>query len=233
MPTHPKHPLDNVIWEALTTHQAHFAESYTLARRFPAEVTALGAFREASPDGYDSLARLLGPGGRTALFLEHPPELPAGWTLAHAAPLLQMVHENGGSSAPVQSAPQEIIELGPADVPDMMSLAALTKPGPFGPRTRELGTYLGVGCAGTLAAMAGERLSLPGYAEVSAVCTHPAHLGQGYASALISVLVQRIRQRSARPFLHVRAENQRAIAVYERLEFPPRRTFHLAVVRAG
>ena len=32
--------------------------------------------------------------------------------------------------------------------------------------------------------MAGERLALPGYREVSAVCTDPAHLGHGYAQQL-------------------------------------------------
>jgi hypothetical protein len=33
------HPLDNVIWKALTTRQAEFAESFDQARRFMPEVS--------------------------------------------------------------------------------------------------------------------------------------------------------------------------------------------------
>jgi len=70
--------------------------------------------------------------------------------------------------------------------------------------------------------MAGERLRLPGFTEVSAVCTHPDHLGHGYATALIRMLVQRIRSRGEQPFLHVLPENTRAVELYERLGFHKR-----------
>jgi predicted GNAT family acetyltransferase len=107
-------------------------------------------------------------------------------------------------------------------VPEMLDLTKLTKPGPFGTRTRELGDYFGVRSGGTLAAMAGERLRLPGYTEISAVCTHPDHLGHGYASGLIEILMGRIFSRGELPFLHVRPDNARAIQVYERLGFERR-----------
>jgi predicted GNAT family acetyltransferase len=71
----------------------------------------------------------------------------------------------------------------------MLALTKLTNPGPFGSRTHEMGDYFGIRIAGTLAAMVGERLKLPGYTEISAVCTHPDHLGHGYASVLIAKLV--------------------------------------------
>ncbi len=74
------------------------------------------------------------------------------------------------------------------DVPEMVALAELTKPGPFGTRTRELGEYLGIRKTKRLVAMAGERLHLPGYTEVSAVCTHPDFQGRGYARELMSIL---------------------------------------------
>jgi len=38
------HALDNVIWNALTTRQAEFAESHAEARRFVPEVTSLAGF---------------------------------------------------------------------------------------------------------------------------------------------------------------------------------------------
>ena len=113
----------------------------------------------------------------------------------------------------------------------MLALTKLTMPGPFGARTREMGDYFGIRGAGTLAAMAGERLRLPGYTEISAVCTHPDHLGRGYASALMEMLMERICSRGELPFLHVRSENARAIQVYERLGFRIRASLHYVVLR--
>jgi predicted GNAT family acetyltransferase len=140
-------------------------------------------------------------------------------------PLVQMVHENRCSVIP----PTEGKELSAADVPEMLALAELTKPGPFGARTVELGTYLGLHCGG-LVAMAGERLRIPGYTEISGVCTHPDHRGHGYASTLISALVGRISDRGEVPFLHVRPENKRAVELYRQHGFAERAEFHLAVL---
>lgn len=113
----------------------------------------------------------------------------------------------------------------------MLALAQLTKPGPFGLRTRELGTYIGIRQNGQLVAMAGERLRVPGFTEISAVCTHPDHLGRGYAATLMTELMHRIRSRGEVPFLHVREDNTRAIPIYERLGFRKRVLLHFAVVR--
>jgi predicted GNAT family acetyltransferase len=226
------HALDNVIWNALTTSQARFSEGHELARKFPAEVTSLGALLAPTHEAYDSLAGLLREGMATGLFLEAPPQVPQGLTVVVTLPLLQMIYQNR-KPAPLTPALSDngLIELTDSDVPEMMALAELTKPGPFGRRTRELGTYLGIRRSGTLVAMAGERLRLPGYAEVSAVCTHPDHVRHGYAGTLITALVEHIRNRSEVPFLHVREDNVRAIGLYERLGFRKRIRAHLAVVR--
>jgi len=79
--------------------------------------------------------------------------------------------------------------------------------------------------------MAGERLKVPGYTEVSAVCTHPEDTGHGYARVLMAEVMQRIRERREIPFLHVREDNARAIKLYERLGFRKRVLVHLAVIR--
>lgn len=113
----------------------------------------------------------------------------------------------------------------------MIELTALTKPGPFGSRTHELGTYLGIRPQGKLVAMAGERLKVPGHTEVSAVCTHPEHTGKGYAAILMAEVMRRIRERGETPFLHVRADNGRAIEIYKRLGFRERKLGHFAVLR--
>ncbi len=216
------HPLDNPIWQALTTTQARFAQGHSLARKFPKEVSVLGAFSEPTEEAYDSLASLLDPGERVGLFLHAPPDS-AAWTVTHSIPLLQMVCEKGILPPPkAASGAPEFVRLTDAEVPEMLTLTRLTKPGPFGARTYELGDYFGLRQAGTLIAMAGERLRLPGYTEISAVCTHPDHLGHGYAAGLMAKLMERICKRGEQAFLHVRADNQRAIALYERLGFRKR-----------
>jgi ribosomal protein S18 acetylase RimI-like enzyme len=225
------HALDNVIWQALTTRQARFAESFDQARRFVQEVTSLTAFAQPSPEGFASVAGLVGAGGTAALFLDNPYEPRPGWDLIGGAPLRQMVCENGLSPHDRSNPTPEIVRLGPPDSPEMLELTALTKPGPFGRRTHELGTYLGIRQEGKLVAMAGERLKVPGYTEVSAVCTHPTHTGKGYARVLMAEIMRSIRERGETPFLHVRQDNTRAVELYERLGFRTRGIWHYAVLR--
>lgn len=230
------HPLDNVIWRALTTRQAQFAESFDGARRFVREVGPLGGVAETDSQGFAALAGLVGPGGTVGLFIDDPYELQPGWNFVVGAPLLQMICEKGVIELPTRD-PQpkiidlEIIELGDADSREMIDLTELTKPGPFSTRTHELGTYLGIRDGGKLVAMAGERLKVPGHTEVSAVCTHPEHTGRGYAAILMKQVMKGIRQRGETPFLHVRQDNVRAIEVYKRLGFRERKFGHFAVIR--
>jgi ribosomal protein S18 acetylase RimI-like enzyme len=225
------HPLDNVIWYALTTRQAEFAQSSGQARRFIPEISPLAGFSEPTAEGYESLAGLLVPRGTIGLFLDAPYEPRAGWTLVAGAPMPEMVYEGGTDSLTRSFSDPEIVELGAADSPDMMALTALTKPGPFHKRTHELGGYLGIRRDGKLVAMAGERLKVPGYTEVSAICTHPEHTGHGYARILTNKVVNRIRSRGETPFLHVREDNRRAIELYQRLGFRQRVLLHFAVLR--
>jgi ribosomal protein S18 acetylase RimI-like enzyme len=215
------HPLDNVIWKALTTLQVHLGTTNHSAGRFLPEVSLLGALAEPSKEAYESLRSFVNPGERVGLFLDDDSQPLAAWKVVSSAPLLQMAYE---PSAVFENAAQQpgFLRLGEPDVQEMLALTQLTKPGPFGRRTHEMGEYWGIRQNGELIAMAGQRLRLPGYTEVSAVCTHPEHLGQGYATALIKMLVQRIRSREELPFLHVRPENTRAVELYERLGFQKR-----------
>jgi ribosomal protein S18 acetylase RimI-like enzyme len=225
------HILDNVIWQALTTRQTEFAESCDQARRFQRDVTSLTAFQEDSDRGYASVANLVGPQGTAALFLDTPYETRAGWDYVAGAPMLEMVHQNGVPHREKSNPAPEMVELGFQESAEMLALATLAKPGPFGTRTHELGSYVGIRCDGKLAAMAGERLKVPGYTEVSAVCTHPDHVGKGYARALMTEIMRRIRERGETPMLHVRADNTRAVRLYEQLGFRIRKEMHFAVLR--
>jgi ribosomal protein S18 acetylase RimI-like enzyme len=215
------HPLDNVIWKALTTLQVHLGTTNHSAGRFFQEVSILGALAEPSSEAYEALLSILNPGERVGLFLDNDPKLPSPWKVVSSVPLMQMVHD--GATLP-ENGPNETAfsRLGETDVPEMLALTQLTKPGPFGRRTHEMGEYWGIRQNGELIAMAGERLRLRSYCEVSAVCTHPEHQGRSYATALIKMLVQRMVSRGELPFLHVRPENTRAVELYERLGFRKR-----------
>lgn len=219
--------LDNPIWHALSTTHAVFAEGGDLARRYPPAIGPLSGTRDQSPASYRSLAQLLSPGETAALFLEAVPSFAPGWTVVRELPLVQMIW--AGS---VQSQEEAGIEgLSIANVTEMLALTELTQPGPFGLRTPELGTYLGIRDKGRLAAMAGERLRVPGFTEISAVCTHPEYRGRGYAGSLISTLIRKITGRGEVPFLHAAKENTGAIQVYEKLGFKIRHFRTVVVLR--
>jgi len=124
-----------------------------------------------------------------------------------------------------------VVELGERDVSAMRDLVGLTKPGPFGPRTHELGRFLGVWDDGQLVAMAGERMKMPGYTEITVVCTHPSRRGQGLGKDMVNSISRKIRARGDIPFLHVFSNNAPAIALYRRLGFTLRRQLQLTIMR--
>lgn len=225
------HPLDNVIWNTLTTRQAEFAEGSGEARKFVAEVSPLAAFREPSAEGYESLSHLVADQATVGLFLDEAYQERPGWSLIAGAPLLQMVGTTNSVPSFPEAAKTEICRLTAADSSEMVELAALTKPGPFNSRTHELGVYLGIRSDAKLIAMAGERMKVEAHTEVSAVCTHPEHTGHGYARILMLEVMRGIGDRGETPFLHVREDNVRAIALYERLGFRRRVRRHYAVLR--
>ena len=132
--------------------------------------------------------------------------------------MLQMVASRAPTIADVST-----VALTPADAPAMLDLVAATQPGPFGRRTPLLGQYLGIHHDGRLVAMAGERLRLPGYVELSAICVHPEARGRGHAAALTGALMRRAVADGLVPFLHVRPENEAAVELYRRLGFATRR----------
>ena len=221
------HPLDNPIWHALNSTHASLAEGDTLARRYPLHLAPFAAVREQTPEAFAALARALYPEGMAALFVTPlEPPLP-GWTHLRSFEVVQMTCENL-----VPMPEPEMIELGAQDVPEMLELVRLTSPGPFKDRANELGTFYGVHQAGKLVAMAGERIRLTGFTEISAVCTHPDFQRRGLARGLIHRLAREILARGEVPFLHVFAGNSNAIRAYETLGFQQRQTFTGVLIKA-
>lgn len=216
------HPLDDPLRASLTGPHAHLAVRRGGIVRYLPEVSSFISIpAQMSSQDWADVADLVPSGGVAAFFgvVATPPE---GWVETIWGEGYQLVGEDVAGKPD-----EEAVRLGPADVPEMLDLVARTAPGPFAPRTIELGTYLGFRRDGALVAMAGQRMHPPGWIEISAVCTAEEYRGQGLASRLIGALVADIRDRGAVPFLHATTQNP-AVRLYESLGFRRRRTIEFA-----
>jgi predicted GNAT family acetyltransferase len=221
------HPLDNMIWNALAGPQAHLGLGTYRARRFIPEIAIFAAVPDPE-HSLEGLAELLPQGALCGLVTAAPVAIAPEFELVRSADVVQMTAER---FAPASTAGLEFVTLGPANVPAMVELVELTRPGPFGPRTLEMGHYLGLFEGDRLVAMTGERLHLAGFGEVSAVCTHPDHRGRGLAKALVSAIGSEVVARGEVPFLQAYPDNAAAIATYERLGFTYRTTLVFTQLR--
>lgn len=225
-------PLDDPIWTALNTSHAIFARGGRLARRYPACIGPLSGLAEQSDASYQELRTIAGPAGIVVLFLQQPPQPRADWTIVREGPLSQMVCVNPAAEAPSVLPPDATLRpLTAADSPAMVELATLTEPGPFREGTHELGGFYGIFQGDRLVSMAGQRMRVPGYGEVSAVCTHPEARGRGYAPTLMLRVMADIRSEGLTPFLHSWAFNHAALRIYTDLGFVLRHRMHVAVLR--
>jgi ribosomal protein S18 acetylase RimI-like enzyme len=215
--------LENPVWAALSGPQACFAEAAGDAARYMSDISPFAALADAgNPRAWRDLATLTDYALLTGPAIAPGP----GWEVAVSVPGVQMVgHGMTGVEDP------DAVALTETDVPEILDLVERAKPGPFRKRTIELGRYLGIRENGRLIAMAGERFRLPGWTEVSAVCTDPEHQGRGLGARLTLALAAGILKRGDLPFLHASADNERAIRLYERLGFAPSRDVIFASYR--
>jgi ribosomal protein S18 acetylase RimI-like enzyme len=218
------HPLDHVVWSALTSKQSHLALGNDHVLRYPGSVAPFAGMTDSSAGSFDVLRPLIVEHGPVALVTTREVVPPAGFSILRRSVLHQMIWQGTNERSEFQH-----VGLSERDVPDMLALTALTEPGPFGPRTIELGQYIGVRSEGKLAAMAGERMKLDGFTEISAVCVNPEFRGRGYAAALMKQLISNIDSRGETPYLHVLDTNHAAIAIYRTLGFINRRDMQLGV----
>ena len=221
------HPLDRPIWNALTTRQQALAEGGVLARRFPLAIAPFADMIDMSPESFAALGALMSGSEIAVLFTSDAVTAPDAFKVRLAETGEQMIGTPAESSLPGV----EIVTLGAADVPEMIALIELTKPGPFSTRTHELGTFLGIRIDGQLVAMTGERMKPGNYTEMTAVCVHPDHRGRGYAQALLGAVAREIVDRGEIPFLHVFTSNKSAIALYRRQGMEIRRRLHVTVLQ--
>lgn len=236
----------NPIWHALRTRHAPLvARRQGKAMRYPPEVLRFAAVQENTPEAMGDLHALLDPGEPVYLFSMYPSQEAKEESARYVPPAAfpGLTHESSFAGLqmivpehtplPPPSDGIAVTRLTPADVPAMLSLIAVAFPGYFFRRTLELGTYYGVWQGGELVSMGGERLAFGPYVEISAVCTHPAHTGRGYAAAIITRLLHGHRAEGRQSFLHLAAANARARALYEHLGFRWHRTLDFQrIVRA-
>ena len=221
------HPLDQPIWTALTTTQQALAEGDGRAWRYPTLVAPFADMPKMSAENFAALGALMAPQDIAVLFTPDAVQPPAEFKTMLAETGEQM------TGTPVETPAHgiEIVSLGVDDVPAMIELTSLTRPGPFSTRTHELGTFLGIRVDGQLVAMAGERMKPAQYTEMTAVCVHPSHRGRGYGQIVLSAISRQIVSRGEIPFLHVFSSNHSAIALYRRQGMEIRRRFHITVLK--
>lgn len=223
------HPLDRAVFNALTTRLSRFttANSGPDAVRLDPEVGVFLAAADDTAASRKALAELARryPGAGLVEREDGPMAgvLPEGAPVAAQVALVQMTATALTPVGPDAAELDGVIEeLGEADAPAMLALATLTRPGPFRSRTRELGPFVGIKRGGELVAMAGRRLRVDGFTELSGVCTHPDHRGQGYAAVLSRLVVGEILATGEAAFLHAFADHEATIAFYRGLGFQTR-----------
>ena len=221
------HPLDRPIWSALTTRQQALAEGGARALRYPTAVGPFADMVDMSPESFAALGALMSGSEIAVLFTPDAVTAPVEFKILLAETGEQMI----GTPAESSIRGVDIVTLGADDVPAMMALTELTKPGPFTLRTHELGTFLGIRIDGQLVAMAGERMKPANYTEMTAICVRPDHRGRGYAQVLLGAVASQIAARGEIPFLHVFSKNDSAIALYRRQGMEIRRRLYVTALQ--
>lgn len=220
-------PLDNVFWNALSGLQARYACGTQAARRFGPGFSPIAGFADARRPDFTGLDAWCARGER--FYCDAwPGDAPASWQVQLEAPMSQMVWD-APEAAASHAGPDPVL-LATKHAGMMLELSTATNPNPFGPRTPQLGEYWGIFDGERLVAMAGERAHVPGFREISGVCTHPGYRGRGYARELVALLVRRQLARGETPFLHVLLGNETARSLYREMGFALRRTEAVRVI---
>lgn len=215
--------LNNPVYNALLSGDASLGFGNNTVKVFVEEVSPFAGFQENNESGFTELYNLLGAGRKILYATRNTISEPAGWQLTHHIQGMQFVF-TGNPIVHIDA--HNLVALQSNHVDEMIALARLTKPGPFNKRTIDFGHYNGIFENNKLVAMTGQRLHVHNYTEVSAVCTHPQHMGKGHAALLVRHQLNIICGTGDIPFLHVRADNERAIALYVGLGFTQNGAMH-------
>jgi GNAT superfamily N-acetyltransferase len=218
--------LDNLFWHALSGPQAHFSVGGSAVRRFAPGFSPIVGFADVAQPQLDALRPFCAPGEPFYCdgWSGQPPQ---GWQVEAETHMRKMIWR---APMPAEDEAPEAKPLTVDHLPQILELVALTRPGPFGPRTIELGEYFGLFEGERLMAMAGERCAAGSLREISGVCTHPDFQGRGLARRLMSKLIRSQLQRGETPVLHVMSANEGAHRMYLRMGFADHRESVVRVI---
>ncbi|MBC7507083.1 MAG: GNAT family N-acetyltransferase [Sandarakinorhabdus sp.] len=220
------HLLDRPVWSALNTNWATLAQGDARAWRLDPDYGPFAA-TDGTAAGAEALWALLPADRDTWLVEPHIPPLPPG--MAHREAVLVQMVATAPIEAPDAAGARQLVE---TDGAEMRALAVLTAPGPFLAKTHRIGDFIGVHDGGRLMAMAGTRMRMPGFAEVSGVCTHPDARGRGHAARLSRLVAARLQGQGLVPILHAYPGNS-AVRMYAALGFGVRQELRLVVLGSG
>ncbi|MCP2027340.1 ribosomal protein S18 acetylase RimI-like enzyme [Flavobacterium sp. HSC-32F16] len=209
--------LDNPVWNSLHESHEKYALDYNGTQFYNPDYCPFGGFSEyestlKSADEYASLCEnffIVGEKPKISDTLKINKELVCLQMIIHKKPQINF--------------DSEIIKLTEEHSEELVNLVNLVQPEYFKSKTFSLGSYYGIFNNGKLVSIAGERMNMNNFTEVSAIITHPDNTGKGYAKQLTSHVVNTIFDEGKIPFLHVVETNMGAIKLYEKLGFITRR----------
>jgi ribosomal protein S18 acetylase RimI-like enzyme len=213
------HPLDNPIWTALNSGSASFAYGNGTVRFIDRRIGFFAGIPLYDTEHLHQLYEAMDSGMRVIVFPPGNLDLDTNWKVRNDNALLQMVFDKPSINL---SLDESIRALAAADVPEMLALTQLAKPGPFLENTIAFGGYFGFFVDGKLVSMAGTRLAAGPYTEVSAVCTHPDFVGRGLAQRVLPHVLNYVQQQGQIPYLQLYTDNLPAYRLYQRLGFVER-----------
>jgi predicted GNAT family acetyltransferase len=213
-----KDKLDNPSWYALSEDHQDFAVGYDGIKFYQPDYCPFGGFEnpDATEDGIDAYASLT----NTFFVIGKQPRFSGRVQRQNELVCNQMILKNRIA----RETDERITELKTDNhKADLFGLVNLVQPGYFRASTSDLGNYYGIYKGNMLVAVAGERMKMTGFTELSAIVTHPAHTGKGYAKQLITHASHAVFNEGKIPYLHVTTNNAGAIRLYEKLGFTTRR----------
>lgn len=221
MKTIEENKLDNPVWYSLSETHSEFAIDYGNTKFYNPDYCPFGGFIDSENiagaiDHYSTL-------NDNFFIVGEKPEISNAVKIAKELVCLQMIiREKIQLSVDI-----EIVKLTENHNEELCALVNLVQPGYFKTKTPLLGNYFGIFKDNQLVAITGERMKMNDLTEVSAIITHPDHIGKGYAKQLITHVVNAVFEENKTPFLHVVENNIGAIKLYEKLGFVTRRKMSL------
>ena len=221
------HVLDNCVWAALHGPHSKYADKTDHACVYKPEYYRFAAVSEYTEKAYKELASIVNSGRTIAIAGTGQTVNYQEWTHIASPKVHLMILEE-----PIKPPDLPYEKLTPTDTKDTIALSKTSN------HTEELnlhkymiGDFYGIKNSGRIVSIAGERMQLDEYSEVSGVCTHPDYRRRGYGGGLTLHKCSMIHDRGKTPFLGVLDDNSNAVQLYKKLGFIIHTTVHLDMLQ--